>query len=116
MKKKRVGKGLLEKHIENQILGWLKMRGILSFKIKSMGTFDPTKRVFRKPSPWYRKGVSDILGIYNGKFLAIEVKSDTGRLSLEQQSFQRDIITCGGIAFVARSIEDVKAALMGDAK
>lgn len=87
------------------------MKGILAFKIKSMGTYDPTLKRFRSPSPWYRKGVSDILGIYKGKFMAIEVKSAKGNPSPEQVSFLADVIRAGGIGFIARSIEDVERKL-----
>ncbi len=87
------------------------MKGILAFKIKSMGTYDPTLKRFRSPSPWYRKGVSDILGIFNGKFLAIEVKSKKGRASLEQISFLSDVNKAGGLGFIAKSIEDVEQKL-----
>jgi penicillin-binding protein-related factor A (putative recombinase) len=103
--------GPKEKVIENQILAFLRSRQILAFKIKSVGTFDPTIRRFRTPSPWYRKGVSDILGIYREKFLAIEVKSEKGRLLPEQREFIDEVNENGGIAFVARSVEDVQARL-----
>lgn len=76
-----------------------------------MGTFDPKTRSFRKISHWYKKGVSDILGIYKGKFLAIEVKTPTGRASPFQKTFLKDVTDCGGIGFIARSIEDVEENL-----
>lgn len=83
----------------------------MAFKIKSMGTFDVKLGGFRRPSPWYRKGVSDILGIYNGKFLAIEVKSEKGKVSPAQALFLSDVRLNGGLGFVAKSIEDVAKAL-----
>ena len=53
------------------------------------------------------KGISDIIGIYQGKFLAIEVKTLRGRLSDHQLRFIDNIKKEGGIAFVARSVDDV---------
>jgi len=53
------------------------------------------------------QGVSDILGIWNGKFLAIEVKTERGNLSDHQKRFIDMINREGGIAFVARSVDDV---------
>ena len=53
------------------------------------------------------KGVSDIIGIWKGRFLAIEVKTQTGRVSEYQQRFIDRVIEEGGIAFVARSVDDV---------
>ena len=71
---------------------------------------------------WYKLGVSDILGIYKGKFLAIEVKTPTtidedgdkrygGRLTENQKIFLQEIQEQGGIAIIARSVEDVEQAL-----
>lgn len=96
-----------ENAIKNNILSWLKSKRIFAWPCDSIGIFDPTKKIYRKRhSQYHLKGVSDILGIYNGKFLAIEVKSKTGRLSPEQVWFLAEVKAKGGIAFMARSIED----------
>lgn len=101
---------LTEKQIENDILRYLKLTGYFVFKIKSVGTFDPKLGRFRRSSPMYMKGVSDILGILpDGRFLAIEVKSEKGRVSPVQAIFIDEIISRGGVAFVARSLSDVQA-------
>lgn len=100
-----------ESAIEKQILSWLKLKSIMAWKIKTTGTWDPNRGQFRKPSPWYRVGVADILGIYKGKPLAIEVKAAKGRLSPAQDNFLEEFKENGGIAFVARSVEDVELHL-----
>jgi penicillin-binding protein-related factor A (putative recombinase) len=97
-----------EKWIESQILHYLGLKGIFAWKAKTVGTYDPTKKVFRK-NAGYMKGVADILGIWRGKLLAIEVKTPTGKLSPEQKQFLSRVQEEGGIAFVARSVEDVKS-------
>jgi penicillin-binding protein-related factor A (putative recombinase) len=103
----------LEKPIENQILVWLKLKGALVWKNQTVGVFDPTKKIFRKSrNPFHRKGVSDILGIWRGRPLAIEVKSAKGYASPEQKQFIKDFTEAGGIAFIARSVEDVEQFLM----
>lgn len=53
------------------------------------------------------RGVSDVIGIYKGQMIALEIKSDRGRVSPEQQSFIDRINAEGGIAAVVRSIDDV---------
>lgn len=53
------------------------------------------------------RGVSDILGIYNGQMLAIEVKKPGGKLSEYQEQFIKTVNKNGGIAFMATSIDDV---------
>lgn len=57
--------------------------------------------------PMSAKGVSDILGICNGKFLAIEIKREGGTLTPEQQGFLDRVCKEGGTGFVARSVDDV---------
>ncbi len=53
------------------------------------------------------RGISDIIGIYQGRFLAIEVKTPKGKLTDSQRAFIQRVNREGGIAFVARSVEDV---------
>lgn len=53
------------------------------------------------------KGVSDILGCWNGRFIAIEVKTAGGRVSRDQEKFIEAVSRNGGLAFVARSIDEV---------
>lgn len=98
-----------EKEIENSILHFLNsFLGIKCWKNQSTGVFDPVKKIYRKSNNKHHiKGVSDILGIIQGRFLAIEVKSETGKLTPEQKAFILSINEEGGIAFVARSLQDV---------
>jgi hypothetical protein len=108
-----MSKATPEKLIENQILFLLFKKGIFSWKTQSVGIFDPIKKIYRRSNnKFHIKGVSDILGILpTGKFLAIEVKSKTGRASPEQIKFINTINDHGGLAFIARSVEDVKEQL-----
>ena len=47
----------------------------------------------------------------NGRFLGIEVKSAKGRQSIKQQECQEEIEKAGGLYVLARSVDDVIAAL-----
>lgn len=97
-----------EGRIKNEILSYLHSHNIFCWPNDSVGIFDPNKRVFRRRNSIYHiNGVSDILGIYNNKSLAIEVKSKTGRLSPQQKDFLEKFEANGGIAFMARSVQDV---------
>lgn len=103
-----------EKTIENSILSWLAVNNIYAFKVESQGTYDSKLGVYRRKNSIHRKvGVSDILGIYQGKPLAIEVKSAIGRLTDSQKKFLNEWAKEGGIAIVARSVEDVSQVLLG---
>jgi len=57
------------------------------------------------------KGISDLIGIWEGKPLYIEVKTAKGRVSDHQAVFIDTVKQHGGIAFIARSVEDVMDAL-----
>lgn len=53
-------------------------------------------------------GCSDVLGqLHDGRFLAVEVKAATGRLSAEQIEFLARVNQSGGLGFVARNCADV---------
>jgi hypothetical protein len=57
-------------------------------------------------------GCPDIVGqLRTGQMLGIECKSDTGRPTDEQQAVLDTINAAGGLAFVARSVDDVWKAL-----
>jgi Holliday junction resolvase len=82
-----------EKEITKAIRDFLTALGIFHWKqMQGMGSV---------------KGVPDIVGIFQGKMLAIEVKAPKGKASEHQKFFIQAINRHGGIAFVARSIEDV---------
>ena len=53
------------------------------------------------------KGLGDIVGTFRGKFLSIEVKTPTGKLREEQKNFIARVNNMGGIAFSAKTLEDV---------
>jgi hypothetical protein len=62
-----------------------------------------------------QKGMSDIMGVLrDGRTLAIEVKSRTGRMRPGQEEFLQTIRSAGGVAGVCRSVEDA-LKLLGDA-
>jgi penicillin-binding protein-related factor A (putative recombinase) len=105
-----------EKEIEKQILDWLETHShCMAWKNDTVGIFDPVKKIYRKPpKKGKRKGVSDILGIWNGKPLAIEVKSKTGRLRPDQKEFLAEFEQKGGIAFMARSLDDAIRHLLSN--
>lgn len=54
------------------------------------------------------RGLPDIIGVWkDGQILAIEVKTPRGVASDEQKRFIEMINQSGGLAFVARSVDDV---------
>lgn len=58
------------------------------------------------------KGMSDIMGVLrDGRTLAIEVKSRTGRMRPGQEEFLQTIRQAGGVAGVCRSVDDAQKLL-----
>lgn len=56
-------------------------------------------------------GISDIVGLIEGRSVFVEVKTDIGRQRTGQAAFQRAIEKAGGIYIVARSPEQALADL-----
>ena len=57
-------------------------------------------------------GCPDVLGqLHDGQLLPVEVKGPRGRMRLEQRVVLTRVADAGGVAFVARSLRDVVAAL-----
>lgn len=54
-------------------------------------------------------GSSDIIGVLRGRLIAIEVKTQKGKVSDAQRDFLTNIERCGGYAIIARSLDDVIA-------
>jgi hypothetical protein len=64
-------------------------------------------KMIRKCSPI--KGFPDIAGVLpSGKFFAIELKTDKGRLSPEQVEWITKLNHTGGIAIVLRSKDEIR--------
>lgn len=98
-----------ETQIQNTILEYLKWKKIYCWRNNNTPIYDPVGKRFRRMPKGSIKGVSDILGILlDGRFFAIEVKVKGKYPSKEQKEFMKSINKNGGVAFVARSLEDVR--------
>lgn len=101
---------LLEKDIQKQILMLLRKHPRVAWVARfNSGTFVDGDRYITSNS---QRGMSDILGMLKGgRIFAIECKSRTGKIQPHQQEFLNNINNGGGLAFVARSVEDVLARI-----
>ena len=63
----------------------------------------------------YAKGYSDLFICVQGIFVVAELKDNTGTASQHQLDFIDDIVACGGIGGVCRSVKEV-ANLVEQAK
>lgn len=88
-------------------LGWIGK--LIRIKERKSITVYPGDVILKNARPFHAglcKGSSDLIGWFNGRFLAVEVKTKTGKLSLEQKNFIKQVNNNGGIGVVARNIED----------
>src|SRR5882757_7430256 len=104
----------IEQSIQRTILDFLRWKGIFCWKNSTAGIYVKARNTY---IPSHAPGVADILGILDsrfgqsGRFLAIEVKALKGKVSPHQETFLKEINERGGLAFVARSLEEVEAKL-----
>lgn len=94
---------MLEADLRKKVMAYLKSLPGGFFWINHQGPFAATR------------GVSDILGVYHGRFFAIELKSPTGKhpVTKLQRIFLDRVIKAGEIGIVARSVEEIKDLING---
>lgn len=91
---------MLEKDIVNKILRYLKTV--------------PDCFCWKEHGGMYgTAGIPDIIACIGGRFFAFEVKTETGKTTALQDATIRKILSCGGYAFVVRSVEEVRTAING---
>lgn len=56
-------------------------------------------------------GSADLIGVCDGRFIALEIKSATGRLSPEQKRWAELVRSKGGFVAVVRSVDEALAAV-----
>lgn len=59
-----------------------------------------------------KRGVSDLIVCYRGRFVAIETKDDTGVPSPHQNKFILNVRDAGGVADVVTTVEQAFALLL----
>ena len=67
--------------------------------------------IFCSISDRYTTGIPDIIGIYKGQGVGLEVKTGGGRPSAIQRWILARIKACGGISGVVRSVEDAEKVM-----
>ena len=96
-----------ETNIMNAIMVALSAAGCLMWRQNTGAMRDPSSRLVRYG---LCTGSSDLVGVaHDGVFLAVEVKTPTGRVSPAQTAFIAAVRRHGGRAGVARSVEDALA-------
>ena len=99
---------LKEQDILNQIMDYLSRRNVKHVHIRNTGAIfvREGKTRFGRPK-FHQKGAPDIMGCFNGRAFAIEVKSASGRVSDEQIAWLKGWEDAGGYFVVSRNLEQV---------
>ena len=89
--------------LTQQIIRHIFDNGGFSYRSNTTGIFDPTRGIYRASA---KKGVSDVIGVIRGRFIAVEVKIGKDRLSPEQEGFILSVNYAGGYACVVHDFEE----------
>jgi hypothetical protein len=65
--------------------------------------YDAKRGVYRKGGTI--KGIPDIIGLIDGRFIGIEIKFGSDRMSADQMEMKREIESNGGVYIVAKRYE-----------
>ena len=98
-----------EAEIQASILDYLQKRGIEAYRTNAGGAKLASGGFIRLLPP----GWSDITGVLpGGRALFIECKTTRNKPTADQAAFLARMTALGALAFVARSVADVEAALV----
>lgn len=97
-----------ETKLQSKIIKWLEEHGAIVLRTNSgVFTGESGNRVQGTAA-----GTSDLTCCWRGRFVAIEVKAENGTTTDKQERYINRVNASGGLAFVARSVEDVKRQLL----
>ena len=92
-----------EADVLRAIRQYLDLRRLVYVRNNTGCLFDRTGR----PVRFGREGSADVILLYKGQFVSIEVKGRDGKLSDAQQGWSLDVLRHGGVALVVRSVEEL---------
>lgn len=101
----------LEKITQRAICDYLALKNFFFWRANNIpvyGQSNDGKRRFRALPKYTPRGLPDIIVLYKGKFIAIEVKREGMKLRPEQGEFGCKCSINGGFYYVAHSVEDVQ--------
>jgi hypothetical protein len=109
---------MVESQIQSAIIDYLSIlenQGKLFFQRTNNNTvYDPVGKRFRSLAKGQKKGFPDLLILFKGKCLGIEIKTITGRQSKEQKEIEQQFKKNGAEYYIVRSLKDVEKILRGE--
>lgn len=93
-------------------LSYLAVRGIRAWRNNSGLAMFAGKSGKPRPVRFGKQGQADILGYMpDGRFVAVECKASDGKATPDQEEFLADVRRAGGVAILARSLDELIAGL-----
>lgn len=90
----------LRKELNDELFFW---------KQNTVGVFDQTLGAYRRPkSKFIISGVSDIIAIYKGMIICIEIKTSRNKQTANQVLFQKNVEKAGGLYYVIREVHHLQ--------
>lgn len=87
----------------------LEYDGVVVPILKYLGTLPRTKAINTHGSVFFERGTPDILGVINGRMIALEAKRDTKERARTIQEWRlKEWAAAGAITGVVTCVEDVK--------
>lgn len=96
----------IEKATQAAILQYLTLRGIFHHR-NNTGSYSAEYAGRSRYISFGAKGSPDIVCVYAGQYIGIEVKDTKGKLNDNQIKFKEALEEAGGLYLVARSLDDV---------
>ena len=102
-----------ENALQKAIVQYLRVNGFYAFSIYNGASTVISRGMlrFKRNPPDRPRGIPDICAMKDGKVLFFEVKTKTGRLSVDQALVHSEMLRKGVKVYIVRSIDDVKAAV-----
>ena len=91
-------------NLTKSIQVWCKINGAHFQRQNCQGQYDPKLKIWRKSGS--TKGISDVLIVYKGQTINIEIKYGSDRQSDRQKQVQSSIESAGGIYWIIRTFDE----------
>jgi len=95
-----------EKDLQKAIKDYIRLKGGVAIKFYAGGLKFNDRWI-----PQNKEGVADILGVYKGKALALEVKVKGNKPTVVQENFIANWRDAGGIGKIVYSLDEVVSLL-----
>lgn len=83
-----------------------KRKGYMFWRTNNIPVYDGKN--FRSMPKYSIHGIPDVIVIWNGQFVGLEIKTNVGKQSDGQKEFEKQCREVGGEYYVIRGIDEVK--------